>query len=188
MRIFNRLVVILLLAGLFVAGVYAIVYAFELFGYRLSDLPVSGIASGVESFMSGVERGSLSLLAWVILIVVALLGLVLLVAELKPPAPRRVRMQKGTYTTRKAVAREVMEAAERTHDVLGSSAKVKAKRRPGAVVRLTANVRRGEDQAALKNDLREAVQRRLATRGIPVSKLKIRLVESDPRETKTRVK
>ncbi|MEW6638116.1 MAG: hypothetical protein AB1425_15020 [Actinomycetota bacterium] len=188
MRIFNRLIMILLLAGLFVLGVYTVVYAFDLLGYRLSDLPIPAFTGGLQDFVSGVEEGNLSLREWVILIAVALLGLVLLIAELKPPAPRRVRMQKGTYTTRKAVENEVIEAAEGTHDVLGSSAKVKARRRPGAVVSLSANVRRGEDQGTLKNDLRDAVQRRLASRGIPVSKLRVRLVESDPRETKTRVK
>ena len=34
MRIFNRIVVILLLAGLFVLGVYMIAFAFDLFDYN----------------------------------------------------------------------------------------------------------------------------------------------------------
>ena len=38
MRIFNRVVMIVLLGGLFVAGVYAVVYAFDLFGYALQSL------------------------------------------------------------------------------------------------------------------------------------------------------
>ena len=39
MRVFNRIVMILLFAGLFVLGVYMVVYSLNLFGYRLEDIP-----------------------------------------------------------------------------------------------------------------------------------------------------
>src|ERR687886_2073201 len=124
MRVFNRLVMILLLAGLFVLGVYTVVYSLNLFGYRLSDLPrslnLSGFYSGLQSFVSNVENGSISVLSMIILVAIAVLGLILLIAELKPPAPRRVRMHNNTYITRGAVADEVVEAAERTPGVLGT--------------------------------------------------------------------
>lgn len=178
---------VLLLAGLFLLGVYMVAYGFNLFGYRLSDLPLSSFGDGVSSFVRSVESGSPSILNVVTLVLVALLGLVLLIAELKPPAPRRVRMQNGTYITRGAVEREVVEAAESTPNVLGSKARVQAKRRPGANVSLDANVRRGEDVNSIKSSLQERVQQRLARSGIPVSRLKIKLIQSDPRETKTRV-
>jgi hypothetical protein len=192
MRAFNRVVIILLLAGLFVLGVYTVVYSLGLFGYRLADLPrslgLSGFYSGLQSFVRGVEGGSLSILSIVILILIALLGLILLIAELKPPAPRRVRMRSGTYVSRGAVADEVVTAAEQTPDVLGTSARVKAKRRPGAKVDLEARVRRGENTSAIQSDLRRAVQERLDQRGVPLSKLNVKLVEADPRETRTRVR
>jgi hypothetical protein len=124
----------------------------------------------------------------VILVLVALLGLILLIAELKPPAPRRVRMRNGTYITRDAVKNEAVAAAGQTPGVLGSSARVKAKRRQGAQVNLEANVRRGEDTKAIQSDLRNSVQERLGKRGIPLSKLNVRLVEADPRSTETRVR
>jgi hypothetical protein len=191
MRIFNRIVVILLLAGLFVTGVYAVVYSLNLFGYSLSDLPralgLSGLYRGLQSFVSGVEGGSLSVLAVFVLVATAVLGLILLIAELKPAAPRRVRMRSGTYITRGAVADEVVTAAERTPGVLGTSARVSARRKPGAQVDLEARVRRGEDTGTIQSDLRRTVQERLADRGVPVSKLNVRLVEADPRETRTRV-
>jgi Family of unknown function (DUF6286) len=191
MRIFNRIVMILLLAGLFVLGVYTVVYGLNLFGYRLEDIPravgLSGLYRGLETFVANVEDGSLSVFTVIVLVAVAVLGLVLLIAELKPPAPRRVRMHSGTYVSRGAVADEVVEAAERTPGVLGTSARVKARRSPGAQVDLEARVRRGDDTSAIQSDLRRSVRERLAQRGVPVSKLNVRIVEADPRQTKSRV-
>ena len=191
MRVFNRIVMILLLAGLFVLGVYTVVYSLGLFGYRLTDLPraigLSGFYGGLQSFVRGVESGNPPILSIVILVLIALVGLVLLIAELKPPAPRSVRMRSGTYITRGAVADEVVTAAERTPGVLGTSAHVRARRKPGAQVDLEARVRRGEDTSTIQSDLRRSVQERLADRGVPVSKLNVRLVEADPRQTRTRV-
>jgi hypothetical protein len=192
MRVFNRIVMILLLAGLFVLGLYAVAYSLNLFGYSLSDLPralgLSGLYRGLQSFVSGVEGGSLPVLTVFILVAIAVLGLILLIAELKPATPRRVRMRSGTYITRGAVADEVVTAAERTPGVLGTSAHVSARRKPGAQVDLEARVRRGEDTSTIQSDLRRSVQERLADRGVPVSKLNVRLVEADPRETRTRVR
>jgi hypothetical protein len=191
LRVFNRIVMILLFAGLFVLGVYTVVYSFNLFGYRLEDVPraigLSGLYRGLETFVGNVEDGNLSVLTVIVLVAVAVLGLVLLIAELKPPAPRRVRMHSGTYVSRGAVADEVVEAAERTPGVLGTSARVKARRSPGAQVDLEARVRRGDDTGTIQSELRRSVRERLAQRGVPVSKLNVRLVEADPRQTKTRV-
>jgi hypothetical protein len=191
MRVFNRIVMILLFAGLFVLGVYTVVYSLNLFGYSLDNLPralgLSGFYRGLESFVRDVEDGSLSVLTVFVLVALAVLGLILLIAELKPPAPRRVRMRSGTYVTRGAVADEVVAAAERTPGVLGTSSRVKAKRRSGALVDLEARVRRGDDTSTIQADLRGSVQEHLAERGVPVSKLKVKLVEADPRETRTRV-
>jgi hypothetical protein len=189
MRIFNRIVMILLFAGLFVLGVYTVVYSFDLFGHKLGTLvsPFNTFLRGLRGFVRSVESGNLPAFGVAILVLVALVGLILLIAELKPPAPRRVRMQKGTYITRGAVTEEVVAATEQTPGVLGSSARVKAKRKPGAQVNLEARVRRGEDTSAIQSDLRNSVRERLARRGVPVNKLNVRLVEADPRQTKTRV-
>ncbi len=181
---------ILLLAGLFALGVYLVVYSFNLFGYRLGDIfnPLNSFTSGVEGFVRDVEGGNLSLLRILTLVLLTILGLILLIAELKPATPRRVRMRNGTYITRDAVKNEVVAAAGQTPGVLGTSARVKAKRSPGAQVDLEANVRRGEDTNAIQSDLRNSVRDRLARRGVPVSKLNVRLVEADPRQTQTRVR
>jgi hypothetical protein len=191
MKVFNRIVMILLFAGLFVLGVYTVVYSFDLFGYRLEDLPralgLSGFYRNLETFVSNVENGSLSVLTVILLIAIAVLGLILLIAELKPSAPRRVRMSSGTYVTRGGVADEVVAAAERTPGVLGSSARVKARRRPGAQVDLEARVRRGDDTSTIQSELRRTVRERLGKRGVPVSKLNLKLIETDPRRTRTRV-
>jgi hypothetical protein len=189
--VFNRIVMILLLAGLFVLGVYTVVYSLNLFGYSLSDLPralgLPGLYRSLQSFVGNVENGSLSVLTVILLVAIAVLGLVLLIAELKPPAPRRVRMHSGTYITRGAVADEVVEAAERTPGVLGTSSRVKAKRRPGAQVDLEARVRRGEDTSAIQSELRRSVRERLGQRGVPVSKLNVKMRQVDPRQARTRV-
>jgi hypothetical protein len=190
-RVFNRIVMILLLASLFVLGVYTVVYSLNLFGYRLSDLPravgLSGLYRGLQTFVGNAENGTLSVLTVIILVSIAVIGLILLIAELKPPAPRRVGMHSGTYVTRSAVADEVVEAAERTPGVVGTSSRVKARRRPGAQVDLEARVRRGEDTSTIQSELRRSVRERLAQRGVPVSKLNLRLREVDPRQARTRV-
>jgi hypothetical protein len=191
-RIFNRIVVILLLAGLFVLGVYAVVYSFDLFGYRLQDLPAAlglpGIYGGIQNFVQAVESGIPPIFAIAVLALIALLGLILLIAELKPPAPRRVRLDKNTYITRAAVEDEVVDAAEGTPEVLGSSARVKARRGPGAKVDVRADVRRGEDTTSVQSAVQNSVRERLSMVGVPVNSLKVRPIPADPRETKTRVK
>jgi hypothetical protein len=187
MRVFNRIFMILLLAGLFVLGVYMVVYAFDLFGYKLGSLPISDSAGGLKGFVAAVENRNLSVVTVIILVLLALLGLLWFIAELRPTAPRRVRMGSGTYVTRSVVENEISTVAEQITDVLGSSVSVKARRSPGAQVDLEARVRQGEDLGAIKSGLRSTVQEHLSERGLPVSKLNVRLVEADPRQTKTRV-
>ncbi len=192
MRIFNRIVIILLLAGLFVLGVFTVLYSFDLAGYRLADLPrtlrLDDFYSGLRGFVGDVERGNLNALDIATLVVIALLGLVLLVLELKPPAPRRVRMQQGTYITRGAVEDEAIAAAEQNPEVLESNANAEARRRTGAKVNIEASVRRGDNVRNIQSGVRDRVQQHLDRVGIPVSNLKVKLVESDPRETRARVK
>src|SRR5829696_7650622 len=195
MRIFNRIVVILLLAGLFVLGVFVFLASIGPFlnalgaqGTDLQNLPSSlrpdGLTAGLRNYLTNIENGNVGVLDAVVLIAVALVGLILLVLELKPPTPRRVRMQQGTYLTQSAVRGEATTATEQEHEVLQSNVKVKAKRRPGAKV----NVRAGEDTRSLQSEVRERVQQRLDRMGIPISNLKVQIVGSDPRETKSRVK
>ena len=178
---------ILLLAGLFVLGVYLVVYAFDLFGYRLGSLPITDLVGALRQFVAGVENGSLSVATVTILVLLAVLGLLWFIAELMPTTPRRVRMGNGTYVTRGVVEEEISTVAEQVPDVLGSSVGVKARRSPGARVDLEARVRRGEDLGTIKSGLQSTVQEHLSEKGLPVSRLKVRLVEADPRQTKTRV-
>jgi hypothetical protein len=187
MSVFNRIVMILLFAGLFVLGVYTVVYSFDLFGRSLTSLPISDFSSGLQDFVTRVEDGDLSAVTVIILALLAILGLIWFIAELKPPAPRRVRVGNGTYVTRGVVEEEVSTAAEQVPDVLGSSVSVKARRSPGARVDLEARVRQGEDLETIRSDLRSTVQQHLSEKGLPVSKLNVKLVEADPRQTKTRV-
>jgi hypothetical protein len=187
MSIFNRIVMTLLFAGLFVLGIYMVVYSFDLFGRSLTSLPISDFSSGLEDFVTRVEDGNLSVVTIIILALVAILGLIWFIAELRPSTPRRVRMGNSTYVTRGVVGEEISTAAEQVPDVLGSSVGVKARRSPGARVDLEARVRRGEDLETINSRLRTTVQEHLSNQGLPVSKLNIKLVEADPRQTKTRV-
>jgi hypothetical protein len=187
MSVFNRIVMTLLFAGLFVLGVYTVVYSFDLFGRSLTSLPISDFSSGLQDFVTRVEDGNLSVVTIITLALIALLGLILFIAELKPPVPRRVRMGNGTYVTRGVVEEEISTVAEQGPGVLGSSVSVKARRKPGGRVDLEARVRRGEDLETIRSGLRTTVQKHLSERGLPVSKLNVKLVEADPRQTKTRV-
>ena len=192
MRIFNRIIVILLLAGLFTLGLATMFYSFGIGDYDLADLlgilSLSGSYEALRIYVQNIESGSsLILVDLVILGGIALLGVVLLVLELKPSAPRRVRMQQGTYITRRAVENEAVEAVEQDPELLQSNVNVKAQRRPGARVEVRASVRSGGDVRSIQSAVRERVQRRLAEVGIPVGNLKVRIRESDPRETKRRV-
>jgi hypothetical protein len=187
MRVFNRIFMILLLAGLFVLGVYMIVYAFDLFDHKLESLPITDFAKGLEDFVVSLENGNLPATTIILLVLLAILGLIWFIAELRPTAPRRVRMGSGTYVSRSVVQDEVSAVAEQVTDVLGSSVNVKARRSPGAQVGLRARVRRGEDLGTIKSGLQSTVREHLSERGLPVSKLNVKLVEADPRQTKTRV-
>jgi len=187
MSVFNRIVMTLLFAGLFVLGVYMVVYSFDLFGRSLTALPITDFSVGLQDFVTSVEDGNLSAITIFILVLIALLGLIWFIAELRPSAPRRVRMGNGTYVTRGVVEEEVSTVAEQVQEVLGSSVGVKAKRSPGAQVDLEAKVRREGDSGTIESGLRTRVQEHLSERGLPVSKLKVKLVEADPRQTKTRV-
>jgi hypothetical protein len=187
MSVFNRIVMTLLFAGLFVLGVYTVVYSFDLLGRSLTSLPISDFSGGLQDFVTRVEDGNLSAVTIIILVLLAILGLIWFIAELKPSAPRRVRMGNGTYVTRGVVEDEISTVAEQVPGVLGSSVGVKARRSPGARVDLEARVRRGEDLEAIRSGLRSTVQEHLSERGLPVSKLNVKLVEADPRQTKTRV-
>ena len=187
MSVFNRIVMTLLFAGLFVLGVYMVVYSFDLFGRSLTSLPLSEFANGLENFVTRVEDGDLTILTVTILVLLAVVGLLWFIVELTPSAPRRVRMGNGTYASRSVVAGEVSTAAEQVPDVLGSSVGVRARRSPGARVNLEARVRRGEDLGTIRSGLRTRVQQHMSEKGLPVSKLNVKLVEADPRQTKTRV-
>lgn len=195
MRIFNRLLMALVFAALTVIGAFAAIYAFSLFGYRLSELPLSGRVSktpfyaGLKSFVGTVTGGAMSSLEITILVVVAIVGLILLLAELKPSRPRHVRLgQRGTTTTRRAVRGEAIAAARQAPNVLWSSARVKARRRPGAKVRLKAGVRSGEDLSAARSELRDRVSGHLERKGIPLRKLKVKVVEAEGRQAGRRVR
>ena len=192
MRIFNRIILILLLAALVALGIATVFYAFDLAGYRLANVPralgLDGLVQSVSRFVGNVENGNLNPLDYLVLAAIALLGLILLILELKPPSPRRVRMQQGTYITRSAVRDEVSNATEQNTEVLQSNVDVAAQRRPGAKVDVTASVRRGEDTNRLQREVRNTVQQHLGQVGVPVSNLKVRIAESDPRQTQTRVK
>jgi len=192
MRIFNRIVMILLLAGLIYLGIATVVYVFELGPYQLEDvsnnLGFSGVYEGLNGYVGNIESGNLGANDVVILGAIALLGLVLFILELKPPTPRKVRMQRGTYITRSAVESEVSPVVEQKPQVLQSNVRVKAQRRQGARIDVGASVRSGEDARSVQSEVQSQVQQHLAETGIPVSNLKVRVTESDPRQTKTRVK
>ena len=97
-------------------------------------------------------------------------------------------MGSGTYVTRSVVEGEVSTAAEQVPDVLGSSVGVKARRSPGAQVDLEARVRSG--RGPQHHQIGPAAARCASAsprEGVPVSKLNVKLVEADPRQTKTRV-
>jgi len=192
MKVFNRIVIILLLAGLFVLGVFTVLYSFDIAGYRLADLPstlrLNDLYEGSRGFFRDVERSNLDVLDIATLVVIALLGLVLLVLELKPPAPQRVLLQRGAYITRSAVKDEATVAAMQNPEVLESNADVKAQRRPGAKVSIMASVRRGKNVRNTRSGVQDRVQRHLGQMGIPLGNLKVRIIESDPRETRARVR
>ncbi|CAN5607396.1 hypothetical protein BH24ACT21_BH24ACT21_16990 [soil metagenome] len=191
MRIFNRIIVILLLAGLVVLGVFGLVYSLGLFGYTLSDLTqaigLQQIYDGAVEVVDDAENGTLLPPVAFILLGVALLGLILLILELKPPSPRRVKLQGDTYATRNSVKNQVTAAADRSSEMLSSSAKVKARRSPGAKVKLKGKIRRGEDQKSAGSSIRDQVSDHLGNVGIPVSRIKVKLSEADPRSGGKRV-
>ena len=191
MRVFNRIILIILLAGLVVLGIFGVVYSLELFGYTLSGLAqalgLQQIYSGAVEVVDDTENGTLTDLTFFILLGVALLGLILLILELKPKTPRKVRLQRDTYATRSSVKNQVLAAADRASETLDSSAKVKARRSPGAKVKLKSKIRQGENQRSAGSSIRDQVENHLGNIGIPVGRIKVKLSEVDPRSGGKRV-
>lgn len=193
MRVFNRIVVTLLLTALLILGVYGVIYSFQIAGYSLSSLEqrlgIPAIASGAQSFLEGLGQSALTAIEIAILVVVAVLGLILLALELKPRRPRKVRTSsKGVYMTRGAVRDAVKSVADSTSEVLSSKAKAKTRRGAGAKVKLDANIRRGEEPGRVRSSIREQINNELSGRGVPVKNLKLKLEETDPQGEKARVR
>lgn len=185
MRIFNRIIVVVLLAGLVVLGIFGVVYSLELFGYTLSQLSqtlgLQQIYDGAVEVVDDAENGTLLPIVAFILAGIALLGLILFILELKPKSPRRVRLQRDTYATRSSVKNQVLAVADQASETLGSSAKVKARRSPGAKIKLKSKIREGENQRSAGSSIRDQVTNHLGNVGIPVGRIKVKLSEVDPR-------
>ena len=66
MRVFNRLIVVLLLAGLVALGVFAALYGFGLFGYRVASLSRAweSFKSALRGTVGGVENGAPAIIAF----------------------------------------------------------------------------------------------------------------------------
>lgn len=193
MRVFNRIVITLLLAGLLILGVYGVIYSFQIAGYSLSNLEqrlaIPAIASGARSFLGSLGQSTLSAAAVAGLVAIAVAGLILLLLELKPRRPRHVRTgSKGVYITRGAARNAAKSVAEGTSEVLSSKAKAKSRLGTGAKIKLNANIRRGEEPGRVRSSLREQINNGLSERGVPVSKLKLKLEETEPQGAKARVK
>lgn len=191
-RVFNRIVVTLLLAGLLVLGVYGVIYSFGISGYSLSNLEqrlgLTSILSGAGSFLQSLGQSPPSAITIAILAAIAFLGLVLLVLELKPRRPRKVvTRSKGVYMTRSAVRSAVQKAAENTSEILSAKVKAKTRRKAGAKAKVAANIRQGENQSSARSSIREQMDSELSERGVPVKKLKFKLQETASQGEKARV-
>lgn len=183
MRVFNRIVVTLLLVGLLVLGVYGVIYSFGISGYSLSNLEqrlgVTNILSSAGSFFEGLGQSTPSTNTIAILAAIAVLGLILLILELKPRRPRKVLTRsKGVYMTKTAVRSAVKTAAENTSEILSAKVKAKTRRGSGAKAKVDANIRPGEDQSGAKRSVREQMDSELSERGVPVKKFKFKLKET----------
>lgn len=187
MKVFNRIVVTLLLVGVLALCVFGVLAGAGLAGYSLPGLPqmlgLSALASGAQSLAGG--SASPTIIAVLVAALVA--GLILLIAELRPGLPRRVRLKpNGAHTTRKAVKERVEWAAEGAPEVLKAKANVKPRRRAGARVKLNSGIRRGEDKKAAKSSVKDAVKQGLQSAGVPLGKLKLKIDEIDSQGSKGR--
>lgn len=189
MRVLNRIVVTLLLLSVLALCVFGLLAGAGLAGYSFSSLPQTLGLSGLVSRAQSLAGGSVSAAITAILVAVLAVGLVLLVAEIRPGRPRRVRLEpKGTHATRKAVRERTERAAEGTSQVIQARAKVKSRRRAGARVGLKAGVRRGEDAKAAKSGVRDAVKQGLKDAGVPLGKLKVKVYEVDAQGARGRTR
>ncbi len=192
MRLFNRILVTLLLVAWLIIGIFGVLYAFRWLGYSIYDFPgqvrASSFYRGTVAWVRSIDAGTPG--PWTVIICVALiiLGLLLLYLELWPRRPDRVRLGEGTWATRRLVAAEAVSAASEQPDVLVASARVKPLRRGGAKLGVSVSARRGTDLAALRQGVQEGVRDRMEAVGIPISGLKVRTTQVDPRRAEVRVR
>lgn len=192
MKIFNRILVILIFVAIFVIGLFGVLYGFQWLGYSLFDFPAqaqqSVFYSSLQTWIDELNAGSPTTLTVISLVATAIAGIILLFLELKPKPPQKVRLGKSMFITREAVASEAERGAMMEPEVSEAKAHVKARRGPGAKVTVHSKVRRGIDLKAAQQDVRSQVENHLLGLGIPVSSIKVDVEEIDPRKSKVRVK
>lgn len=192
MNFFNRIVVLLLLLCLFVVGLFAFLYGFQIGGYSIYDLPgqarESGFWKGTTVWARGLNSGTPGVLMWVICVAVIITGLILLFLELRRGRPRNVILGNSTYITKQAVESEVRSTAMNGPEISDAHVKVKSNRSPGASIMVDSKIRRGADLQSTRESLREMISARMADIGIPVRQLKVKAEYADPRKAQVRVK
>ena len=187
MRIFNRIVLILLLAAIIAAGIFAVLYGFSLGGFNLDSIKINGVTSALPGFEQGVQNADPLILA--ALVAVAVVGLILLIAELKPPAPRRVKLGNGCFVSRGAVEQAAEGMALEEEGVLDARARAKPRRVRRAKLSLQVKARYGEDTRKLEESLRRRLQSGLGEEaGLPVGKPRLSVEAVEPWKAKRRVR
>ena len=88
--------------------------------------------------------------------------------------------------TRRALRYRVSSMAGALPEVIEAKTRVKTRRRNGGKVKLRAGVSRGEELGQAKSSVQEQLSRGFESGGVPVSKLKLKLYETEPRSTGSR--
>lgn len=193
MRLFNRILLIVVLLAILVFAGFSAAYAFAgQDDYQAASLPaflaLQEAAAPVQQWLGNFEAQSIPAWLFTILVVVGLAGLALLAFELLPRRSRYLKVRTGIRVEREVVEEEMERVAADDPAVLSSSARLVPRRRRSKLsVRL--KVRRGEDLHQAEARVSEAIAERVAEGGqLRVARARVTGSTRDPRGSKRRVR
>ena len=193
MRLFNRIVLVIVLVVLVVFGTFGAIYAFAGVGYQDRGLPgflaIPENAQAAQSWLSSFEDGSVPLLDFIVVVAVGVAGLALLVLELKPSRKEHLALGPQAWVKREVVEKEAEYVALTDRAVLESEAELSLRRVLGNKLKLKLIVRRGESPEDTRSRVRDLINTEIIGKGqVNIPKTRVEAIALDPRRAKRRVK
>lgn len=189
MRLFNRLVMVVVGAALALAGAIAAAFALDVDRFQVAALEegMAPVTAAAQEVLTQAQNGALPIGTQLLLLVAAITGAALLFFEFRPYRSHMLRLAEGAYVTEPALEHELELAASEVDGTLDVHADVRAASRRKRV-RLEAYIREGLDTQAARSEVESRAVEALQRAGLQGTGVRIELAAVDPRDSKARVR